>query len=146
MNRIEVVKVQVVREKIMYYEGSKCIRSPKDAVDVLREYIGNEDREHFVVMMLSTKNVVNAIHTASIGSLNSAIVHPREVFKAAIVNNASSIIVGHNHPSGDPTPSPEDVEVTKRLRDAGEVVGIDLLDHVIVGDGRFYSLKERGLI
>lgn len=146
MKRIEVVKVQVVREKIMYYEGNKTIRSPKDAVDVLKEYIGNEDREHFVVMMLSTKNTINAIHTASIGSLSSAIVHPREVFKAAIVANASSIILGHNHPSGDPTPSSEDIEVTKRLRDVGDLIGIDVLDHVIVGDERFYSLKERGLL
>lgn len=146
MNRIEVVKVQVVREKIMYYEGSKCIRSPKDAADILREYIGNEDREHFVIMMLSTKNTINAIHTTSIGSLSSAIVHPREVFKAAVLANASSIVLGHNHPSGDPTPSPEDIEATKRLSNAGDLMGIDVLDHVIIGDGRFYSLKERGLL
>jgi DNA repair protein RadC len=97
-------------------------------------------------MMLSTKNTVNAIHTASIGSLSSAIVHPREVYKAAVLANASSIVLGHNHPSGDPTPSPEDIEVTKRLSNAGDLMGIDVLDHVIIGDGRFYSLKERGLL
>lgn len=128
----------------MYYEGSKAIRSSQDAASILREFIGNEDREHLVVMMLSTKNKVNAIHTVSIGSLNASIVHPREVFKAAIVANAASVILGHNHPSGDPNPSREDIAVTKRLADVGNVVGIELLDHVIVGDEKFYSLKERG--
>lgn len=146
MKRIEVVKVQVVREKIMYYEGEKTIRSPRDVADVLREYIGNEDREHFVLMMLSTKNTINAIHTVSIGSLDSSIVHPREVFKAAIVKNAASIVVGHNHPSGDPSPSKEDLMVTQRLVDAGKLIGIEVLDHVILGDMLYTSLKEQGLM
>lgn len=146
MKRIEVVRVHVVREKILYYEGSKAIRSPQDAADILREYIGNEDREHLVIMMLSIKNKVNAIHTVSVGSLNASIVHPREVFKAAIVANAASIIIGHNHPSGDPSPSKEDIDVTKRLANVGEMVGIEVLDHLIIGDEQFYSLKERGNI
>ena len=93
-----------------------------------------------------TKNKVLAIRTASIGDLSSSIVHPREVFKDAVVASAASIIVAHNHPSGDPTPSAEDVTVTKRLIQAGEIMGIDLLDHIVLGDGDFVSLKERGLI
>lgn len=146
MKRIEVVKVQVVREKIMYYEGSKTIRTPRDVADVVREYIGNEDREHFVLMMLSTKNAINAIHTVSIGNLDSSLVHPREVFKAAIVANAASIIVGHNHPSGDPTPSKEDLIITQRLVEAGKLIGIEVLDHVILGDMLYTSIKEQGLM
>lgn len=146
MKRIEVVKVQVVREKIMYYEGNKRICTPKDAADLLREYIGAVDREHFVVMMLSTKNTVNAIETASIGNLDGALVHPREVFKSAIVRNAASILVGHNHPSGDPTPSKEDLMITHRLVEVGKLIGIEILDHVILGDERFISIKEQGLM
>ena len=97
-------------------------------------------------LLLDTKNRVLAIRTVSIGDLSSSIVHPREVFKDAVVASAAALIVAHNHPSGDPTPSGEDVAVTKRLISAGEIMGIDLLDHIVIGDGVFVSLKERGLI
>jgi len=101
----------------------------------------------FVVMVLSAKHIVNAINTVSLGILDASIVHPREVFKPAILSNASSVIVGHNHPSGDPEPSPEDVAVTRRLVDAGKILGIDVLDHIVIGDeGRFVSLKARELL
>ena len=95
---------------------------------------------------MDTKNRVLSIKTVSIGDLSSSIIHPREVFKDAIVASAASLIVAHNHPSGDPTPSADDVAVTKRLMDAGGILGIDLLDHIVIGDGKFVSLKERGLI
>ena len=145
MTNINVVKIQVVKEKNLKYEGSRQVRSAEDAAKILWEYIGDTDREHFVVMALSTKNYVNAINTVSIGSLNATIVHPREVFKAAILANASGIIIGHFHPSGDPTPSQEDYEVTKRIVEAGKILGIDVLDHIIVGDiGRFESMKMTG--
>jgi DNA repair protein RadC len=84
--------------------------------------------------------------TVSVGSLNESIVHPRELFLEAIRHSAAAVIVVHNHPSGDPAPSPEDVEVTRRLRDAGQILGIELLDHVVLGDGRWVSLKERGVL
>ena len=96
------------------------------------------------VFLLNTKNQVLAIKTVSVGDLSSSIVHPREVFQDAVVISAASIIIAHNHPSGDPTPSAEDIAVTRRLMDAGEILGIELLDHVIIGDGVFVSLKERG--
>jgi DNA repair protein RadC len=100
--------------------------------------------------MLDTKNRLIGINTVSVGILDSRIVHPREVFKPAILSNAAGIIVGHNHPSGDPSPSVEDTRITKRLHEVGEILGIDLLDHVIVRDGteplRWVSLKERGVI
>ena len=97
-------------------------------------------------LLLDTKNRVLAIKTVSVGDLSSSIVHPREVYKDAVIASAASIIVAHNHPSGDPTPSAEDVAVTKRLIQSGEIMGIDLLDHIVLGDGTFVSLKERGLI
>nr|WP_041265050.1 JAB domain-containing protein [Geobacillus thermodenitrificans] len=96
-------------------------------------------------MCLNTKNEVVAVHRCHIGSLNASIVHPREVFKAAILNNAASIIVAHQHPSGDVTPSKEDVEMTKRLAEAGRILGIEVLDHLVINyKAEYTSLKERG--
>ncbi|WP_029421719.1 JAB domain-containing protein [Alicyclobacillus macrosporangiidus] len=147
MSSITVVRVELVKERTLKYEGSRRIRCAEDAANIFRDYIGNADREMFVVMVLSTKHNVNAIHTVSLGILDASIVHPREVFKPAILSNASSVIVGHNHPSGDPEPSPEDEAVTRRLVEAGKILGIDVLDHIVIGDeGRFVSLKARGLL
>lgn len=138
----EIVSIkQVVRES--EFEVTQ-ITSPEDAVHAIQKEIGDEDREVFLVLCLNTKNHVVAIHRASIGGLNSAIVHPREVFKSAILNNSASIIVAHNHPSSNPSPSPEDIEVTKRLVEAGMILGIEVLDHVIVSSTQFVSLKEKG--
>ena len=98
-------------------------------------------------MMLNTKNQVVGLHRAHVGSLNASIVHPRDVMKCAILNNAASIIVSHQHPSGDPTPSREDIEVTKRIVEAGKILGIEVLDHVIVTyTGKHVSLKEKGYL
>ena len=120
------------------------VRSPQDSYELFKEYLGEVDREHFVVMCLDTKNQPTNISTVHIGSLNASIVHPREVMKTAILSNAASIICCHPHPSGDPAPSPEDIEVTERLAEAGKLIGIELLDHIIIGDDRFISLKEKG--
>lgn len=103
-------------------------------------------KEHFVCLFLNTKNHVLAQETLSIGSLNASIVHPREIFRAAIKRSSASIICAHNHPSGDPTPSPEDIQITERLVQAGELIGIEVLDHVIIGDKHYISLKEQGLM
>lgn len=121
------------------------IRSPEDAAHYLMEEMRYLRKEHFVCLFLSTKNQVIGQKTVFVGSLNASIVHPREIFKEAIKRSAASIICFHNHPSGDPTPSREDIQVTKRLDEAGHIVGIELLDHVIIGDGRYTSLKEKGL-
>lgn len=125
---------------------SPTIRSPRDVSDLLSEQLRYLQKEHFVCLFLNTKNVVIAQETLSIGSLNAAVVHPREVFRAAIKCSSASIICAHNHPSGDPTPSKEDVQLTQRLIEAGSIVGIDVLDHIVIGDGQYVSLKERGLI
>jgi DNA repair protein RadC len=104
------------------------------------------DREHFKSITLNTKNIVLAIDTVSIGNLNSSPVHPRELFKLPIKRSGAAVIVSHNHPSGDPTPSKEDIEVTKRLAEAGKLLGIDIYDHIIIGSQKYVSLKEQGII
>ncbi|TWI57103.1 RadC family protein [Halalkalibacter nanhaiisediminis] len=122
------------------------IRSPEDVSKYVMEDMRFLQQEHFDCLYLNTKNQVMHRKTVFIGSLNASIVHPREVFKEAFRRSAASIICLHNHPSGDPTPSHEDIEVTKRLNESGKVLGIDLLDHVIIGDRKFVSLKEQGYI
>ncbi|TMV52922.1 JAB domain-containing protein [Paenibacillus mesophilus] len=122
------------------------IRSPHDVSLLMMEDLRYLQKEHFVCLFLNTKNHVIGQETLSIGSLNASIVHPREVFLAAIKRSSASIICVHNHPSGDPTPSPEDIDITRRLVEAGSVIGIDVLDHVIIGDLTSVSLKELGLM
>ena len=125
-------------------DGRYTIRSPEDAAAYLMTDMSSLNQEHFVVLFLNVKNEILHKQTIFIGSLNSSIVHPREVFREAVKRSAASIIVAHNHPSGNPSPSPEDIEVTKRLIEAGSIMGIELLDHVIIGDHKFLSLKEKG--
>ncbi|CAI6082349.1 RadC family protein [Cohnella sp. JJ-181] len=120
------------------------IHRPQDASELLMEEMRHLREERFVCLFLDTKNQVIAIETLSVGSLSAAIVHPREVYRAAIRRSSASIICAHNHPSGDPTPSAEDIALTKRLAEAGTLVGIELLDHLVIGDNRFVSLKELG--
>jgi DNA repair protein RadC len=105
-----------------------------------------QKKENFIELCLDTKNQIIREEIISIGSLNANVVHPREVFKTALAVSAAHIIVAHNHPSGDPTPSREDIEVTKKLIEAGKIIGVDVLDHVIIGDGRHFSMKEAGHI
>ena len=127
-------KVMLVRDKKIETD-TKFINSSDDANKLLQSYLNGVDREHFVVILLNRKNGIIGINTVSVGDLSSSIVHPREVFKPAIVAGAASIIVAHNHPSGDPAPSRDDINVTKRLKEAGDILGINVLDHIIIGDG-----------
>jgi len=140
--RVEIVKVCLVRESSFPYAERK-IRGPFDAYALLKNFIEDMDRECFIMACLNTKHEPTAIHVISIGSLNATIVHPREVFKAAILSNSSAIILAHNHPSGDPEPSREDREVFEKLKKAGEILRIEVLDYIIVGYGRYASLVER---
>lgn len=128
------------------YDERYVIRSPEDGAKFVMEDMRFLTQEHFVCLYLNTKNQVLHKQTIFIGSLNASIVHPREVFKEAFRRSAASIICIHNHPSGDPAPSKEDIEVTKRLSECGKIIGIDLLDHLIIGDGKFVSLKEKGYV
>lgn len=126
-------------------QPAATIRSPQDVADLLMDRLRFEKKEHFLVIHLDTKNQVIGEEVASIGSLDSSIVHPREIFKSALKKSSASIICVHNHPSGDPTPSREDILVTKRLAEVGQIMGIEVLDHVIIGEQRFVSMKEKDL-
>ncbi|WMT29174.1 DNA repair protein RadC [Bacillus aerius] len=143
--RVNIVSVKLVRESSILYK-KRSIRSPQDAYELLKTFLEDRDREHFIVVTLDTKNQPVSINVCHIGSLNASIVSPREVMKSAILSSAASIMVAHNHPSGETTPSREDVDVTKRLAEGGKLMGIELLDHLIIGDGKYTSLKEKGYI
>lgn len=122
------------------------VTCPEDAADYAAPRLRYENREHMCALLLNAKNHIIAWETISIGSLTASVVHPREVFKPAIVKGAVSIILVHNHPSGDPTPSKEDIEVTARMVQVGKVMDIPVFDHIIVGGDKFVSLKEKGVI
>lgn len=123
-----------------------AIGTPAQASSLMMDEMRFLDREHFRIIILNTKNQVMGVELVSVGSLNSTVVHPREVFKTPLKRSAAAIILVHNHPSGDPTPSQEDIDLTRRLVEAGKVLGIGVLDHIIIGDNRYVSLKERGLV
>ncbi|WP_237562930.1 JAB domain-containing protein [Bacillus dakarensis] len=134
----------MVRESSVLYKNRR-IKSPEDAYQLLKPFLVDSDREQLVLLTLDTKNQPTAIHTFSVGTLNSSLVHPREIMKVAVLANSASIIIAHNHPSQDPTESREDVEVTRRIDEAGKILGIELLlDHLIVCEDNFVSLKEKG--
>ena len=139
--RVDIVSFQMVKEKSIKYAERKII-SPKSAYDLLKDIFNNADREMFVVLCLNTKNEPTHINICHVGTLNNSLIHPREVLKPAILSNSCGIIVAHNHPSGDITPSEEDEKVTTRLKEACEIIGISLLDHLILGDDKYYSFKE----
>ncbi|MFD2446220.1 DNA repair protein RadC [Bacillus sp. CGMCC 1.16607] len=128
------------------FDDRYVIRSPEDGAKYMMNDMRFLTQEHFVCLYLNTKNQVIHKQTVFIGSLNASIVHPREVFKEALKRSAASIIALHNHPSGDPAPSREDIEVTKRLVECGKIIGIELLDHLIIGENKFVSLKEKGYL
>ncbi|AMO35091.1 DNA repair protein RadC [Lysinibacillus sphaericus] len=143
--RINIVQIKLIREKSILYKDRQ-IRSPQNACEIIQNFSGDNDREHFVVLCLDTKNQPTCLQIVHIGNLNASIVHPREVLKSAILSNSASIIVAHNHPSNNCEPSPEDIEVTKRLIKAAEIIGITLMDHLILSTDSFKSLKELGYI
>ncbi len=128
------------------YKDKMKVTSPSDIADILMLDMAHLKKEHFKIVMLDTKNQIIGIEDISIGSLNSSIVHPREVYKEAIARSSASIILVHNHPSGDPTPSKEDIAITRRLAEGGDILGIKVLDHIIVGSNKYLSLKEKDII
>ena len=142
---LPIYRVQLVRDTAIPTPRPQ-FRCSKDVADLLWQFLGEVDREHFVVILVDRKNRLIGIHTVSVGSLTASVVHPREVFKVAILSNAAAILCGHNHPSGDPQPSGEDCRLTRRLVQAGAILGIDVLDHVIIGDGAadYYSFADQG--
>ena len=147
---VPAYKVTLVRDSSdsVKAAGKKTgVKSPDDMAEILRAYLDGADREHFCIAMLDRKGNLLGLNTVSVGSISSSVVHPREVFKPAIIIGASSIILCHNHPSGDTTPSREDIDVTRKLIEGGKILSIEVLDHVIIGEGTIYcSMKGQGLI
>lgn len=132
------------RLALKHHEERYTIRSPQDAAMYVMQELSSLMQEHFVALLLNVKNQVIDKRTIFIGSLNTSIVHPRELFREAIKRSAASIIIIHNHPSGNPVPSQEDIDVTNRLCEVGIVIGIEIIDHIIIGNHEYISLKEKG--
>jgi DNA repair protein RadC len=141
-----VFETLVINDITADYVGRKARITTSGDVFRLFSFLANETKEHFLALHLDSKNTVLCIDHVSSGSLNASIVHPREVFKACLLSSAAALILMHNHPSGDPTPSREDLELTGRLREAVELLGVRILDHVIIGSGCYVSLADRGLL
>jgi len=142
--------IELGRRVLTKQAAKRQIKSPEDVFNAVREMAADDmrfyDREHFRAMYLDRKGGLLAVDEISIGGLSSSIAHPREVFKTAVKRSAASVILIHNHPSGDPSPSAEDIELTRRMIEAGNIMGIEVLDHIIIGENNQYSLKGRGLI
>lgn len=141
-----VYETLIIREDIAdYLKTGTRYTSPTQVYDTFR-FLMKETKEMFMTLHLDGKNRIICMDLVSMGSLNQSIVHPREVFKTACISNAAAIICVHQHPSGDPSPSSEDIAITRRLKEAGEIMGIKVLDHIIVGEGEYLSFVERGLL
>ncbi len=144
IGRVKAMQIKAIFEvskRTSFVKSGKFITSAKDVFEYAWPKLG-KDKEHFMVLLLDSKNRVIKDEIVSIGTLNSSIIHPREIFKTAIKESANAIILVHNHPSGDPTPSNEDREITEKIFEAGKVLNISVLDHVIVGENEYWSWKE----
>ena len=149
VKRLNVTRIQLVKDHSVSWEHEPRFTSPLQIAEAANVLLDGIDREAFVIFMLDGKNRILSVNIVSIGSLNQSIFHPREAFKAAILANAAAVIMVHNHPSGDPTPSEEDKALTKRMVEAGFVLGIGVLDHVVLGTNgtfQYFSFVENGLI
>ena len=146
MKYIPRYDIRLIRDGRISVAATPIIRTPQDTLPVLEPELSELAYEKFIALALSTKNHVIAVLPVSSGSLNASIVHPRELFQRAILANCASLILAHNHPSGDPVPSPEDIALTRKLIEAGLLLDIPVLDHIVLGYGRYVSFKERGLL
>ena len=145
--RVNFLKLKMVREKEVEYTFAN-INDPEYLYQICTDVLKMQEEAEEIMMLftLGTKNNITGIFEVSRGSVNASIVHPREIFKRALLNNATSIVIAHNHPSGNPAPSNEDVNITKRIEESGELLGVKLLDHIVVGDGKYVSFKEKRMI
>jgi len=141
-----IYETLTVKEEITnYLKTGTRFTAPSQVSDTF-QFLMKETKEQFITLHLDGKNRIICMDLVSIGSLNQSIVHPREVFKTALLSNAAALILIHQHPTGDPTPSSEDLSITRRLKEAGEIIGVKVLDHIVVGDGEYVSFVERGLL
>jgi len=143
---VPMYSLKLVRENDLSYEHQVCCQTPETVAALLRPYFSECHQEQVVILFLSTSLRVIGFHVASVGTLNASIMSVREVFSAALVANAAGIIISHNHPSGSPEPSREDLRVTRNLVEAGEILGVQVIDHIIVTEEAHTSLAERGVI
>jgi len=146
--KIPSIRVSVVREGTAETGDARTLEEPAMVENIMRELLAGDEREHFVLFCLDGQNRLKSYSIISIGTLDASLVHPREVFRPAIVSGAAGVIIAHNHPSGELRPSPEDIETTKRLAQAGRILGLPVLDHVIVGHGKagHYSFRREGTL
>lgn len=144
----QILALAEISKRFNSFESGRELKvtCPKDVAEYIIPQMKSLKKEYFKLIMLNTKNIVISVKDISMGSLNSSIVHPREVFIEAIKNSSSSVILCHNHPSGDPTPSKEDIDITNRLKACGKLLGIEVLDHIIIGDIKYISFKEKGFL
>ena len=146
-SRVPLYRVVLDRTGSLVKEGSAVVTQGSEAAKLFKQFLGDPPQEHFVLMVLDSRRRVIGINEVSVGTLSASLVHPREVFRAAILLNGAAVIVSHNHPSGDPSPSAEDREATRRLQRAGELLGIPVADHIVIGEGEtFFSFREHGLL
>ncbi|PKM50251.1 MAG: hypothetical protein CVV02_12230 [Firmicutes bacterium HGW-Firmicutes-7] len=150
IGRVKAIQIKSIAELSTRISKNNAIQklqitSPSSVADIYMEEMRHLQQEHLKIVLLDTKNNIISDHTISVGTVNASLVNPREVFIHALKNLAVHIIILHNHPSGDPTPSSEDISITKRILGASEIIGVKLLDHIIIGDGKYISLKERGI-
>ena len=145
--RLKTFRVEFVAEPEGFPTGSPC-RSSEDVPRVARAIYDalDADKEHFVLLAMNNKNRVNGFKVISTGSLTASLVHPREVWRAALHLCAAAVVFVHNHPTGEPAPSPEDIDITRRLKETGDLLGIRVLDHVVLGLNRCYSFSDQGLL
>jgi DNA repair protein RadC len=134
------------RENLETDEENFDIKNPEAVCKVISSSIKEKAKEHFKLILLNSRNKKIGISTISIGTLTTSLVHPREVFKEALAHSAASVILAHNHPSGDPEPSEDDLKITRKLVESGRILGVEVIDHIIVGKNSFYSFREKGLI
>lgn len=146
--QLKIYALKEITQRLLNANARKPnrISTPQDVADILMPKFRYEVKEHFIIIVLDTKNQVVAMPTISVGTLNTSLVHPREVFNEALKYPTSSIILAHNHPSGDSSPSTEDINITNRLVKCGKILDIEVLDHIIIGDNTFTSMKMQGLI
>jgi DNA repair protein RadC len=144
--RLGVYRVELVRDRSVTYEPDAAMSALTTAVNIIQQELQRADRERLLCLWLNARHDLIGMEVVSVGTLTASLAHPREIFKGAILKNAAGIILAHNHPSGDPNPSDEDRRLTRRLAEAGRVIGIDILDHVIVADKTFYSFKTQGVL
>jgi DNA repair protein RadC len=143
---ISVFRLSLIKDHTISYATASLILTPLNVYELIKEYLQGTDREHFIVLFLDSRSVVIGINTVSIGTLTESLVHAREVFKGAILANAASVIVAHNHPSGEALASEADYSVTRKLQEAGRILGIPIEDHVIVGAAGYFSFRQQGML